>query len=221
MVARTKETKPCSLCSEKIANSAVKCKHCDGYQGGWLFLNLGLPTLSLLVALVSLISLSAPVIKAVVTPENSRIKVVFQNFEDGSAYFVASNSGNRPGSIGEAYLDYGTRAKPERYYLKTNPKEKFIPPGTSRQLTFDIQCYGNNYPQIHYAQDGGFGSKPLASDVRLNVEVTEFDGTQNTQTTKLSELSGIMAINDRHSECLQSKLGEVIDKLGQGNPKSR
>lgn len=179
---------------------AIKCQHCNGYQGRWFFLNLSTPVLSLLVALVSILSLTLPTLISAFSRQNSDVRVAFQYFEDGAAYFVASNGGTRAGSVGEVYLDYGQQG--ERYFLRGVASDRSIPPGTSKRLTFRLPCPHDEAPQVHYAQDPKWGSRPIAKDARLNAVIVQFDGTSSTQTAPIGALSGIQAINDQLHRCV-------------------
>jgi hypothetical protein len=105
----TQEVPPpttCSLCKESLRPDAMKCVSCGGFQGRWFYLNLSTPTLGLVVALVSVISLSATLLAPLFTRQVSDVRVSFQYFQGGAAHVVASNAGSRPGTIGEAWLDY-------------------------------------------------------------------------------------------------------------------
>jgi hypothetical protein len=190
------------LCGQEIAESAIKCPHCSGYQGKWFFLNLSTPVLSLLVALVSVLSFSAPLLLNAFAIPKSDVRVVFQYFRDGTAYFVATNPGTRPGSIGEVYFDNGENS--ERYDLSADPNALYVAPGTSRQLAFRIPCDTKPGPQVEYAEDAKWGSRPLPRTSRVNVIVIQFDGTSQTQSTRIGELSAIQAIADRKSQCLEA-----------------
>ncbi|WP_198356272.1 hypothetical protein [Sphingomonas sp. TX0522] len=196
--------KACSLCAEPIPAAAIKCRHCDGYQGRWFFLNLSAPVLSLLVALVSILSLALPTMVEALRRPGSDVRVAFQYFENGTAYFVASNGGTRAGSVGEVYLDYGRYG--ERHVLRGVAGGRFVPPGAHRQLAFRLPCPREEAPQVEYAQDAKWGSRPIAKDARLAVVVVQFDGTSQTQSTAIGALSGIQAITDRHARCVVAEL---------------
>lgn len=204
------DTKACSLCAEPIAAAAIKCRYCDGYQGRWLFLNLSTPVLSLLVALVSILALALPALIGTFSRPKSDVRVAFQYFEDGTAHFVASNAGTRPGSVGEVYLDYGPQR--ERYPLRSQAKRRLVAPGTSQDMAFDLTCPRDLGPQVQYARDEGWGSRPIAKDARLKVVIVQFDGSYETHDTRIGELGGIQAIADRHHQCLQQALLEAEKK---------
>lgn len=194
----------CQLCSAAIPNAAIKCRHCNGYQRRWFFLNLSTPVLSLLVALVSILSLALPTLISAITYPHSDVRVAFQYFEDGTAHFVASNGGTRAGSVGEVYLDYGQKG--ERHFFRSVAGSRSIPPGASSELTFQLPCPEEEVPQVQYSQDPKWGSRPIAKDARLNAVIVQFDGTSSTQTTPIGALSSIQAINDRLSRCIIARL---------------
>ena len=198
------DQKTCSLCAERIPTAAIKCRHCDGYQGRWFFLNLSAPILSLLVALVSVLSLALPTLIAAVRYPRSDVRVAFQYFEDGTAYFVASNGGTRAGSVGEVYLDNGQQGM--RHILRGVAGGRSVAPGANGQLAFSLPCPREETPQVEYAEDEKWGSRPIAKDARLSVVVVQFDGTSQTQTTPIGALSGIQAISDRLARCVVAEL---------------
>ena len=199
--------KPCSLCSDTIAAAAIKCRHCEGYQGHWFFLNLSAPVLSLLVALVSILALAVPAMVATLARDQSDVRISFQYFEDGTAHFVVSNPGTRPGSVGEVYLDYGPQG--ERFPLRSQSPRRTVSPGTSQDMAFTLTCPSDLGPQVQYAKDEGWGSRPISKDAQLKAVVVQFDGSFQTQTTPIGALGGIQAINDRHHQCLQRLLRDV------------
>lgn len=201
-------TKVCALCAEAVAATAIKCKHCDAYQGRWLFLNLSAPVLSLLVALVSILALAIPAMVAVFERPGSDVRLAFQYFEDGTAHFVASNSGTRPGSVGEVYFDYGSQGT--RYALRSQSERRMIAPNASEEMAFTFPCSSDLGPQVQYSKDQGFGSRPIAEDAQLKVVVVQFDGSFSTQITPIGELGGIQAINDRGHQCLQETIVEHL-----------
>lgn len=194
----------CSLCKSELTPGATKCVACGGYQGNWFFLNLGVPTLGLLVALISVLSLSITLLAPVFQHHASDIRVAFQYFEGGAAHLVASNGGDRPGTIGEAWLDFTADKKPERYYLLEQTGNRFIAPGTSRPLSFAIQCT-NGAPAVEYQKSEGFGSHPI-SKTELVVSLVQFDGKTEFEKFPVDALPGIEVINDALSDCILSKL---------------
>jgi hypothetical protein len=182
----------------------MKCPTCDGYQGKWFFLNLGVPTLGLLVALISVVSLSVALMSPLRTPK-SEVGVSFQFFEDGVAHLVASNPGTRPGTIGEAWFDLAIPGvERERRYLKEQTGNRFIAPGASRELAFAIPCE-KSAPSIQYQRSEGFGAHPIVR-TELTISIVQFDGRTDYRKFGLDELPGIGAFNDALHDCIQNKL---------------
>lgn len=208
MTEQQPQTTTCTLCKESLKPGAVKCIACGGLQGKWNWLNLGVPTLSLLVALVSVISLSISLLAPLLQRQQSDVRVAFQFFQRGAAYFVASNAGSRPGTIGEAWLDHSGAPKPERHYLIEMTGNRFIPPASSRQLSFAIPC-GESYPVVQYQKAEGFGAHPI-SGTRLVVSVVQFNGERVFQKFPVDDLPGLEAINDALHDCLQSEVSDTI-----------
>jgi hypothetical protein len=207
----------CSLCRKPIEAGARKCTECDGWQGRWFFLNIGTPVLSLLVALVSVLSFAIPAITSAFSAPSSDIRIAFQYFEDGTAYFIASNTGSSAGSIGEAYLDFGPQNW--RFPLSTgNASSRAIGPGQSRQLSFRLPCDRNQDPRIQYATGLTAGSVDMAKDPRITVVIVQFDGTTDTYSKPLDALSSIVAINARLHQCIKAGIDAPTGEETRGQP---
>jgi hypothetical protein len=96
--------KRCRTCGEEIVESAQKCIHCDAYQDWRRYLAFSSTVLALLVALLSVATVAGPVFRDLVITKDSKLVASFQGFSDGQAVFVVSNSGSRPGTVGEAFV---------------------------------------------------------------------------------------------------------------------
>lgn len=151
-----------------------------------------------------MISLSVPLLAPFLAQQKSDVRVSFQYFEAGAARFVASNGGSRPGTIGEAWLDYVGNDMPERHYLVENTGNRFIPPASSRQLSFTIPCE-DTFPGVHYQRSEGFESHPISA-TELVVSIVQFDGEREFHSFPIDGVSGIAAVNDALHDCVQATL---------------
>lgn len=100
-------TKPCKICAEEIKVAAKQCIHCKSYQDWRSRLGFSTTILSLLVALVSVLTTAVPVVKTAITPNNSVLTFTVQGSTLDTILVLVSNLGNRPGSVahGALYLD--------------------------------------------------------------------------------------------------------------------
>ena len=138
--------KQCTTCSELIAASALKCIHCDSYQDWRRYLAFSSTVLALLVALLSVATVAGPVFRDLLTTKDSDLAVgSFQGFnDDGEAMFVVTNSGNRPGTVADAYVLIAPLDKPnESIYFTGFPRGKlsseesfFVDGGKSKLVRF-------------------------------------------------------------------------------------
>ena len=82
--------------------------------------------LSLLVALVSVLTVAVPVLKNAFTPANSSIKVIFQGADSKTLSLFVTNQGTRPGAVrnpvGTLYVGLNMVA------LTVKPLNSFVPP---------------------------------------------------------------------------------------------
>ena len=100
----TSEMTRCVVCKESIRQSARKCVHCESYQGWRRHIAVGDAFLALLVALVSVLSLSLPIFREIYSSNNSEVRVTFQDAQGRYLFMIASNTGTKPGTVGRANL---------------------------------------------------------------------------------------------------------------------
>jgi hypothetical protein len=102
-------TKPCKICREPINSEARKCIHCQSSQSFLSGLAVSATMMSLLVALVSVLSAAVPAMRSLLTPVNSDLVFVPQGVTAQTVSVLVSNRGIRPGSLrsGAVELDNG------------------------------------------------------------------------------------------------------------------
>jgi hypothetical protein len=93
------DTKPCKVCAEAIKAAARKCIHCDSYQDWHSNINVSSTVLSLLVALISVLTTALPVIKETITTKNSDLSFSFQGSVGNLVSVLVTNQGARPGTV--------------------------------------------------------------------------------------------------------------------------
>jgi hypothetical protein len=97
-------TRPCINCAEEIKTSARQCIHCKSFQDWRAAFGVSTPVLSLLVALVSVLTVAVPVLVESITPENAKIEFTVQGSTSETIFVLVSNRGNRPGSVAHGAL---------------------------------------------------------------------------------------------------------------------
>lgn len=131
-------TKRCVACAEPINAAATKCIHCSTDQDRRRYLSLSSTALSLLVALVSVLTAAVPVAIIALTPKNSHLVFSAQGVTPGKIALLVSNQGIRPGSIQpDALLYWGVRGKDSfslNLYVNTSSPAILIDPSKSRPL---------------------------------------------------------------------------------------
>jgi hypothetical protein len=136
-------TKPCKVCAEKIKSAARICIHCSSYQDWRADLNISSTVLSLLVALVSVLTVAAPVMINALTPKNSKLAVSFQGANNQNMDILVSNGGSRPGTIRlpvslAIATTKGSATIPLTFSGVISPAA-LLDPGKSQLLIFNIQ----------------------------------------------------------------------------------
>ncbi len=93
------KNKQCFRCFEQINSSAKVCKHCNSTQNWKRHLHFSNIILSLVVALVAILSYAIPKMIELKISNQSDIKAEFTFSDKGKAYILVSNNGKRPALI--------------------------------------------------------------------------------------------------------------------------
>ena len=91
--------KKCKACNQDINEEASKCRHCNAWQGLRYYLTPTETVLALIVALISVSTMSYQTIKQLRKEHNSDINMLFLDRADTTVPLVISNSGGRPAVI--------------------------------------------------------------------------------------------------------------------------
>jgi hypothetical protein len=97
--------KQCRVCAEPINLRATKCIHCDSEQGSWrLRAGISSNILALLIALLSVLTTAAPILKNALTPDDSRLVFSLPAADKDRLALLVSNNGLRAGMLQEILL---------------------------------------------------------------------------------------------------------------------
>lgn len=178
----------CSTCREPIHPRAKKCKTCDSYQDWRRHLSMSSSVLALLVALVSVLSFAVPMAVELFRKDGSNIAIALQEMQGSNIYFMASNSGNRPGAIGDGAINirYGTDRRTIPLSRVDSPP--VIMPGTSQQVSFMLaDAYKRQIPQIVAEQfDRRTLRSPRDGTATFVIQAIEFDGRRHSFVHEIS-----------------------------------
>ena len=103
----------CWACKSEITASATYCKHCDKWQNWRKWLDFSAVNLSLLVALVSVIGTSAPVIISTFRIPNSTVQSYVEDVSDRGVKAIIYNSSDYLYFVGDTMECYFNGAKIE------------------------------------------------------------------------------------------------------------
>jgi hypothetical protein len=152
------------MCAEPIKLNARKCVHCESYQDWFSNLGLSATILSLLVALLSVLSTTVPVLKDALTPKNSKLIFSVQGADDKYVSVLASNEGLRAGSVQAAGVH--VKGKPIGPLFMGEPKQlaaQIVEAGKSVLIDFHTRPILEDVGRVE--------------DCAVSVHATNFDGT--------------------------------------------
>jgi hypothetical protein len=125
----------CRQCKNEIPDGAKLCSQCDSYQDWRGILPISSTALALLVALVTAISSALPVLSSYFHVPAAEIEFSSPIIQDETVSVIASNVGDRPGTLYGATLH--SRVMRDIPVKLVDPSSAFIPVG-SKQVVFKI-----------------------------------------------------------------------------------
>lgn len=130
----------CIACREEIQPRAKVCTHCNQFQDWRRFFGLSSTVLSLLVALVSVLSIAIPAILNVTTPQQSDIRCSLLEWEEETGFvkLAVSNKGSRAAVVQGLLLESNPMQKenPTTFHPDSQNWEPVLEPQKYRMLTF-------------------------------------------------------------------------------------
>lgn len=163
-------TKHCRVCAEPINRLATKCIHCGSEQSVWRQrMGLSSTVLSLLVALIAVLTAAIPVIVNAITPDSSRLTLAITEATGSLIGIVVFNSGNRPGGVSGANLAGDTfPVLALNREGVTSQASYIVDPGKGVQINFTpVPTPGINIDEMYKAKT-----------CKLTIYVTEFGETK-------------------------------------------
>jgi len=146
------ETKLCSACAEQIRKAAVKCRFCGSYQNWRSRLADSSIILALLVALVSVIGSTAPVVLGLFKPKTAAFRLSPPTFSEGAVSLTASNVGSLPARLLDAAITIPQKrgAQPYIFILDADgtAADQTVGPGDAKILTFKFDAKKYDPPRL-------------------------------------------------------------------------
>lgn len=206
------KTARCRVCKEPMFSGAKRCTACKSYQGWRRFFDFSAVVLSLLVALISVLSAAGPKLVALLPPWGSALAVKSNYFSPDRISLIIQNTGNQPGLVGKVtvlvwcwgiYYN-GNAFTPEQWKantprwgfdvdLGTSPGiSRTIPPRSSREIAYNFSRqmlfeWKNGFPKdLPWPDPGDFENALNKWDVRVRVRAELWDyGADQPRTVDL------------------------------------
>jgi predicted nucleic acid-binding Zn ribbon protein len=131
-------TSHCFLCRKEIPRGAKICTECNSYQDWRKHFGFSSTVLSLLVALVSVLTVAVPVIRNALTPDRSEVHCALLTWNATGATLLVSNRGVRPAVVKSLRLKLVTSTQPktETIFAGDFPEPPILEPGKFRTVKF-------------------------------------------------------------------------------------
>lgn len=199
------ETKDCRQCAIPIPVAAKLCKECGSFQDWRGHLSFSNSILALLVALISVISISISNISPLFSSENSEVVLSNAMIRGDTLLVVATNTGTRPGIVesvkvrGKLFNDAVTTIAP------TTPNDAFIRPG-AQQSSFRVKMNLNYEDSLTRSIEAlaAPNRKPTVPIARAYITVKQANGDTIIQHFDLSHADA-SEIFSRHAEICDRK----------------
>jgi len=93
------ETQVCKQCRQAIPDAASRCYHCGSVQDWRSWLSLSNTSLALIIALISILSVSINQIRGLIASDQPDIKMILEEAVEDEATFIARNEGLMGGVV--------------------------------------------------------------------------------------------------------------------------
>ncbi len=183
MVRGLSMTKPviCKICLSEMKVGAKKCLICNSYQDWRRYFNNSVMILSLLIALISVITTGGPIIKSLFVQDRSAVHFSILNCENDKIQIVSSNLGNRAGILKGVTLNILSNDTEKKSVVLTWGNENpVVKPGylkvfelrrLSSGIPIDFLLASNSTDQIRYELDFeviSFSQKPEITKIKFS-----------------------------------------------------
>jgi predicted nucleic acid-binding Zn ribbon protein len=175
---QSKASKPCRVCANAIPTQASYCTHCQSYQNWRRHLQFGQTTLSLLVALVAVLSTLVPSAMQLINRPNSRLIASGLSSNAGQLNLTFSNLGDRAGVIDGVVLSYEpatpqtSRSGQLSPVVFEAPENPVVAAGEVRKLAMSVPI-GNSVAASWLSSAATLYDKACT----VSVDHTAFDGS--------------------------------------------
>ena len=175
------KTERCRVCKEPMNPGAIRCTRCNSYQNWRRYFDFSAVVLSLLVALVSVVSAVGPQIVALLPPWGSNLQIRSYYFNEDTVSLIVENSGNRPGYIGKvtavvyctvkgvfypsdpflaSMVNVDAEHKPPSWGFMldlgtSKETSRIIPPRSSREIPFVFRAERLRQAEADFPKQGG------------------------------------------------------------------
>lgn len=171
------DNRECVSCGAYISKQAKVCPRCDSLQAFGGYLNVSQLTITLIIALLSVLGTVVPVIKKALTPDQSRTNlevIEMREPQPPTAYeyqllLLATNSGNRPSYLHSVKLEFKRFPQANRYMIIVNkPEDRLLNPNRQQLLWLQVDLRRSEF---QFKDEEDFKKRYLGGGHVLKAEV--------------------------------------------------
>lgn len=166
------DSKDCRSCGEPIKTAASICIHCQSFQDWRRYFSVGNTVITLVIAFLSVASITMPVIKNTLTANNSDLSIVYLSSEIGRVNLLVTNEGIRTGTITSLTMKFnGTQ-----HSMSINGGTTLVDKGVAKKIIVDTADLAKIfYTEIELGSEH-FGMATRNDVCSLNIGIRSFLG---------------------------------------------
>jgi ribosomal protein L40E len=171
------DNRECVSCGAYISKQAKVCPKCSSLQAFGGYLNVSHLTITLVIALLSVLGTVVPVIKTALTPDQSQthLQVIEMRapmppkVDEYQLLLLATNSGNRPSYLHRIKLEFKQFPKADRSMnIVSTPEDRLLNPHSQKLLWLQVDLRRS---ELKFKDDAEFRDKYLGGGHVLKAEV--------------------------------------------------